>query len=538
MTSKRNMSCTCSPLSTKTLLVWLSWASTLASAVGTNQEQPPMMEAHTYLEPMEEVALNSHEPQQVILRPRRLSSSSENSHRIKPWLQENFPNPGRGGAAACHATKSYRICDPDGVLSTTALEKVETYLEEKKYIYGDLCRETSDEIHRHPESDQEKHQGLELQMGVALVQKMDLAPFGPPQGSDREDKAAETFARYVHDDWGVGIETDSCGGAGILLFLSIQDRAIYISRGAALETVLIDRRLDQVMENMKDLLRQSQYDDAILQALEDMRKYVEQGPPSLFENSLHLFTTMIFLVLWIGSILGTAVWGMWRDSRQRRDYARVASQLSEIDRARAEAMQGRYHATSCPICLEDFQAPAQEGGLVTEGSDGQPIKLLRCGHCMDETCWAEWINSGRGTITKCPICQQDIGGGHASNAGEAAQQRRQGGMPNNNNNMAVDNPLQREVNDRALQQEEDRIMRQHHRERNFRLARLGYRYPQIIRPNQIQRWTQPTYDGTLVRDPSFVQSNPAVRTAARSSGGGTRSSFGGSSSGGGRGGRW
>lgn len=368
---------------------------------------------------------------------------------------------------------------------------------------------------------------------------MDLSPFSTSSEEDREDRAAETFARYIHDSWGVGVGTE-CGGAGVLLFLSIEDRAVYVSRGAALEDTLTDRRLDRAIENMKSLLRSEEYDNAILQALEDIRRYIEEGPPTLWENFWHIFVHLLFPLVWIGTVLGTLLPRMWANSRMQRDYARVRSQLSEIDRSRAEALQGKYKCTSCPICLEDFEKPAADDAVVTTGSDGQPIKLLRCGHAMDDSCWEAWVSNGQGTFNKCPICNQDVGETGNNNSIQRHQDvavRRRAANENNNPGNIIGNA---DNNDNRFNNDEDRMIRQYRRERQFRLARLGARYPQIVRPAQIERWSQPNYDGTIVRDPSFVQSNPSLtssapRTGGRSMGGG---GFGGSSSGGGRGGRW
>jgi len=489
----------------------------------------------------------------------------------KPWLQENFPlfdspacqqqqqqqkqPPATNILQQQHDTSTVAIhplCDPDHVLSSLAYQNLLDELRTKRYTKRkDKCLippppppppPRKMEQQKEPAANlpgdsstkvvmKEDEQGLEIQMGVALVQKMDLVPFGDI--GDVEERAAEVFARYVHDQWGVGMETDSCGGAGILLFLSIQDRAVYISRGSALEAYLTDIRLDAIIANMREYLRAEQYDQAIIHALHDIMAYIDQGPPTAFETGIHIFATVLFPILWVAAIVGTGLRSMYTNSRMHRDYVRVQSQLSEIDRARAEALQGLYRATSCPICLEEWHI-ADDERVAKMGSDGQPIKLLRCGHCMDESCWAEWINSGRGSITKCPICQQDVGAGNVSatpDSGNGTAQMNQ----TNQDDQANDVLRENENNDN-----EDRIIRQYRRERNFRLQRLGYRYPQIIRPAQVQRWMQPTYDGALVRDPSFVQSNPAVLRPESRNGSSRMSSggFGGGSSGGGRGGRW
>ena len=504
----------------------------------------------------------------LLLASHTCFGTEQQQHQRRPWLQENFPqqpdDPGCRRSTDPNSQNDndngviHRLCDPDHVLPSLHFQHLANALRVPRYTtQQDSCFATADVTNNNNNNnneanveegtspaDQNENRGLEIQMGVALVQKMDLHPFRTTADNSNdgiEERAAETFGRYIHDTWGVGLDTDACGGAGVLLFLSIEDRAIYISRGSALEAYLTDRRLDSVLDTMKGYLRNEEYDTAILVALQDIMAWIDHGPPGFWEHAMHVFSTILLPVAWLVAIVGVVVRTIWKDMRQRRDYARVSSQLNEIDRARAEALQGQYCATSCPICLEEWEmeddheitnANGQQRRVAKVGSDGQPIKLLRCGHCMDESCWAEWVNSGRGTITKCPICQQDVG----TEPTAATDQNRTN--TNNTNNLRLD---RNDDNDNNIANE-DRILRQYRRERNFRLARLGYRYPQIIRPNQLQRWTQPTYDGSLVRDPSFVQSNPAVarpvgsssRGSSRMGGGG----FGGSSSGGGRSGRW
>ena len=98
-------------------------------------------------------------------------------------------------------------------------------------------------------------------------------------------------------------------------------------------------------------------------------------------------------------------------SRKRRRYAEARMHLSQLDRDNALALQGQYRCTSCPICFEPFQNAGnssstndttdgdandesepminnqQESGEL-KGSDGLPLRLLRCGHVFDETCRA------------------------------------------------------------------------------------------------------------------------------------------------------
>jgi uncharacterized membrane protein YgcG len=375
------------------------------------------------------------------------------------------------------------------------------------------------------------------------------------------------------------------------------------------------------------------------------------------------------------------------EDKRRKDYAIVASQLNEIDMARAAALQGTFQCKSCPICLENFKLPpllpppanvepqsildrppseksdtvdsckmdtknekVEESQRLLEstrnddtipciltaseqekqdqsetlptststtttrmfGSDNLPLKLLRCGHVFDTACWEEWISSGRGNVNKCPICQQDVGiagssivsttfidGNNNSNVNRRGDtivvSRRMNNREHNSiTPTTVDNihptdtvsestssnisgvpsldtptlhPSDNTFSDSetsssssSLLSDQARALRQYTRDRNFRLVRLAARYPQYIQPQQIQRWTQPNYDGQLARDPSFVENDPtrivqqqhrsnnrngdSIRGnqspfGNRSGGSGfSGSGFSGGSSGGGRGSTW
>ena len=87
----------------------------------------------------------------------------------------------------------------------------------------------------------------------------------------------------------------------------------------------------------------------------------------------------------------------------------------------------------CPICLESFdltpgkepdtymssldkneQRPKQmkrvdSYGIPLIGTDEEPVKMLRCGHIFDSSCWSMWVDSGQGNPFICPVCRQDVG---------------------------------------------------------------------------------------------------------------------------------
>ena len=398
------------------------------------------------------------------------------------------------------------VFDPDGILTLQQRQNVAGRLEELDVSIKIAGSEPA-----------------KVQMAVAVVDRIDMTS----SATMEEDEAAEQLARKLHDAWGVGYQTES-GGTGVLIFLSIYDRIVYISRGGALDRILNDGRIDNILYAIRPAMRQTAFADGLLLAINEVVRYIENGEPTWKETFLGLFHVhTLFLLVWLGALIN----GLTRSRRQRQEqraYAEAASQLSEIDRAQAEALQGQYEATSCPVCLEPFKSSRI-------GSDGQPIKLLRCGHVFDESCWSEWVSSGHGNITKCPICKMDIA--QPPMDASTAMSPSASSQESTTHELDVGTNLQQRARDAS-------ILRRFQQERNFRLMQLGARYPNFITQSQIGRWSSPTYDGSLARDPVFRQRSPqevARQHALRQDNGMGSArpiSFGGGYSSGGRAGRF
>ena len=170
----------------------------------------------------------------------------------------------------------------------------------------------------------------------------------------------------------------------------------------------------------------------------------------------------------------------------------MRSDLALLDRDRARALQGQYQATSCPICLDEFQKKRirrsngkkndgegqplllsnQNGDDEEElvGSDGKALKLLPCGHAFDQTCWDDFsshpsMGQSTGGGLRCPICREPTDEGSASRT------------------------VQSPMNDLAYQEE-----------RRFRLERLQELYPTFIGTQYIDQWYDPDYRGSLLED--------------------------------------
>lgn len=448
-----------------------------------------------------------------------LSAVCMSQQEVRGQYSFKIPNPTMD-ASSCHMPTTSFLCDSNNVLTPDQKKRIA----EESVGYFSL---PSHHICGPSRND-------EIQIAVAVIKKMDgfFNKYSISEDDVADDDVllatAKELAIQTHNDWGVGAVHDSCNGTGILLFLSLEDKTCFISVGKAISQVLTDRRLDYIITKvMKTELRDKHYDKAILSAVRQIRNYIAQGPPTMYEHLngilLELTPFLLFVLL---ALLFIRI-AEYRQRLSRSDYAAVSSQLNEIERSRALALQGEYNCTSCPICLEPFQlrdnishssCKAEEKTIndsqqerllllcdVSIGSDGLPVKLLRCGHVFDETCWQEWVTNGRGAATTCPICRANIGV-----------------IPSPTTDVA-ENP--------------NSLVDQHPNEMRFRLSRLMARYPSYISQSNIVLWTEDGYDGPIRQDPNFAGRDTVNHRYFRQEGFPT-TSFGGGKSTGGRGGKW
>jgi len=163
----------------------------------------------------------------------------------------------------------------------------------------------------------------------------------------------------------------------------------------------------------------------MLAGIHELTVMLESGPPSM-QSRLRDFLSRF------GVVLGFAIvtflfgaWGEYRDRRRRWQYAERRSNMTAVEREKARKLQREFRTRSCPICLENFYEGDPENppsspfvsvfrridslGIPLRGTDDKPIKMLRCGHIFDETCWRQWVNSGQGNPCICPVCRQDVG---------------------------------------------------------------------------------------------------------------------------------
>ena len=255
--------------------------------------------------------------------------------------------------------------------------------------------------------------------------------------------AAQYFARYIHDSWSKMLSQEQKASDAstpsptniVLIFISTQDRICYISSGTRINAILPWWRLEHVVQDMKQDLRKNKTGDALAIAIDDLTDLLLEGPPSFSDRINDFFERFGIVILFTVFTFVFATWGECRDRHKRIFLAERKSRMTAKERERARALQRDFQTKSCPICLEPFDSTPDKDtdketgalgedekssqkqtlkrvdsyGIPLRGTDGQPLKLLRCGHIFDLTCWQIWVDSGQGNPLICPVCRQDVG---------------------------------------------------------------------------------------------------------------------------------
>jgi len=294
-----------------------------------------------------------------------------------------------------------------------------------------------------------------IEVAIALVKKINLPAILRADSyffySDQDDMvndAAQYFARYIHDTWSKHLsqEQQSATSPGeqippptnlVLIFISTQDRICYISSGSKIAAVLPWWRLERVVQDMKPNLRKGQTGEALSVAIDDLSALLIEGPPTIIDRLIDFLQRFGIVMGFTLFTFVFATWGECRDRRKRLFFAIRRSRMTAAEKEKARLLQKEFNTKMCPICLEPFEMDIGKGtdedkdslkkgksenkkqrrklkrvdsfGIPTIGTDDLPIKLLRCGHIFDESCWKAWVDSGHGNPWICPVCRQDVG---------------------------------------------------------------------------------------------------------------------------------
>jgi uncharacterized membrane protein YgcG len=480
------------------------------------------------------------------------------------WTPINFPNPridlelcGRRGVES-------RVCDPNALISYESANKIEELIKTIQKDYTSSCGG--------------------FQVAVVIVQKIKS---DWPTGSTDRETAARYFTTKIHDEWGVG--NHKCQD-GIVLFLSKEDKKMYISTGSGSKQFLSNRGIERVLTTMRTELRKGNFGEGVILGINAIAKELSTGKTgdSHGEESTSTEDYLMTAIAWLVCI-GICIMFFSSNISKHNEYNEVKKKLKRLDRERALARSRNYQQTSCPVCLEDFTADDND-------ENGQPVRapdLLRCGHKFCRECLNEWMKRQQ----TCPICRQPVvkvgsseritTSGPPPEAGtpeteksataaeaEAETETADGGEGERKDNgvdeaerldeeykrteasLTSSSPISSTFSTNTKTRTRVRHRFTHHgthqmhrpfdeMEFAFRLASLQRMHPSYITNSDVSRWSSSNFQGEMVNDSTFIERvSPSYNdyrgtgsTGFSSNGGGD---FGGgnSSSGGGGGGGW
>lgn len=230
------------------------------------------------------------------------------------------------------------ICDPENVLTKDAKDVIEGRIIE---IEGKS----------------------QLEFGIAVVNTMSVL-------ESQIDAEARRFAESLHTTWGVG---DKVSENGVVLFLSIEDRAVYISTGKGVKDKLTGVIISSIIEHMKPHLRMAKYGKAIESAVLEMNLVMENksiGPSFLkqYGGSMVLF-----------SLVGIFFLYKFHEKREEDKLREGKIALEKFMHEVKNSNDNKFQFDSCPICLEEFSKrrdPADMENLPTASGPGEETDFL------------------------------------------------------------------------------------------------------------------------------------------------------------------
>lgn len=230
---------------------------------------------------------------------------------------------------------------------------------------------------------------------------------------DRDiDAAAKMFAGRVRELWGIDEEYEK----GVIIFLFIEDRAVFISTNSTTENAGLNNTvLQNIISNMRSYLRAGKYASAAEYAITEIDAVLgdvdytitafsttDYAKKSSYKNSekdkknyvvlLKIFLFFAFLILVIGSV------GTMKIELTTLESAEILiDRLYDPDRITEEASS----LASCPHCLKRYDTRATETPLLC---GGEHVVCASCSEILRKSSSTDKFAIDHKHDASCNIC--------------------------------------------------------------------------------------------------------------------------------------
>ena len=274
-------------------------------------------------------------------------------HVLKGLSPRELPNPMKN-PAACGRPNIPRsqICDPDEMLSKESKDVVEGYI----------------------------NAITKAEVAVAIVNSMAPAFIGV----DDVDTATRRFSMQLHNTWGVG---DASIQNGILVFLSIGDRSIFISRGDGVAKALNMDAIESIINHMKTPLRSRKYGSAVELCITEIDLVLSGRSSEIAAAYTPSFTDKYGDYIFLGGFFAIAGFiglkAYWQSQKLRRLQQGTEAMKKLMKDIEGMNSDEYFESKTCPICLDDFPVKPTEivqgAATVVDGENVNNVEMAYTG---------------------------------------------------------------------------------------------------------------------------------------------------------------
>ena len=169
---------------------------------------------------------------------------------------------------------------------------------------------------------------------------------------------AEIFANTLLQKWGVGDTMNN----GVLIFLSIKDRVIFIALGKEIQAKLSSIEVERIIFHVTPLLKSGEYASAIERAIIEINIIITRGMTTLTiqqkqkDNKVYM-ARIIGPFLRVGIFLLMIIWVQINSNyekklKQFRESLRSLILELILPDMKPSSNSFQIHSCSCPVCFE------------------------------------------------------------------------------------------------------------------------------------------------------------------------------------------